>query len=386
MRAHVAVRGVLIAVLGVAVAGCSCHNETTFTPSETGVLDSDHGQWLSMDVAPDGRLVVTYYDRTWGAIGFAKGTPKDTGEVFWDYEEVDGYPDEQGLNPGNRGLFTSVKVAPDGVVWASYYDQTNGALRVARRVGGIWEAEVADAGGGLDPDAGQWTSLALDANDNPVVAHYDVGKGELRVARHGETGWSSESVFQGQAYDGVDAEGNAVHRDASVGMYARLLIDGNTEYIAFYDAAQQSLNLLEGFPGAYTHTVVYNQGNVGLWPSMWTDGTDLYIAFQNADTQDLMLARRTGGGSFTVSVIDDGPYRGADTEIFMRDGQLSIVYFDGYENDMRLATESGGSWTNETIGGNNIAVGYHNEVAYTHERWWVASYDYTNRRIFTKPL
>ncbi|MBW2257041.1 MAG: hypothetical protein JRI25_20945 [Deltaproteobacteria bacterium] len=386
MRVSLAVRGVLIAVLGVAVAGCSCRNDTTFTPREQRVLENDHGQWLSMDVAPDGRLVVTYYDRSWGGIGFAKGTPKDSGEVFWDYEQVDGYPDDQGLNPGDRGLFTSVKVAPDGGVWASYYDNTNGSLRVAHRVGGRWETEVADVGGGLDPNAGQWTSLALDTSDNPVVAHYDAGKGELRVARRAESGWSGESVFQGLPWDGVDATGTAVHRDASVGMYARLLIDGSTEYIAFYDAAQQSLNLLEGFPGAYTHTVVYNQGNVGLWPSLWTDGTDLLIAFQAADTQDLMLARRSGGGPFSVSVVDDGEYRGADTEVFLRDGQLSILYFDGYNNDMRLATETGSGWQVDAIAGDGIAVGYHNEVAYTHDRWWVASYDYTNRRIFAKPL
>ena len=37
--------------------------------------------------------------------------------------------------------------------------------------------------------------------------------------------------------------------------------------VVFYDGAQQNLNLLEGFPGAYAHTIIDDAGNVvGLMP------------------------------------------------------------------------------------------------------------------------
>lgn len=367
-----------LAVLGVLALGCK--QDFDFVPQEPTILDADHGQWLSMDVSPDGQLAVTYYDRTRDAIGFAFGEPRaDDGVVFWRYEEVDGYPDQNGLNPGDRGKFSSMRVASDGRVWASYYDASNGALRAAFRDAGVWTAEVADSGSGLSPDAGQWTSLDLDADGNPVVAHYDVKGGALRVARRDSAGsWSAVEAFDGQSVGDIPA---------GAGQMGHLVIKDGVEYIAFYDAANGSLNLVQGTAGAYTHTLVSDAGDSGQWPSIAFDGETMYIAYQRADTQDLMLATRTGGGAFTTQIVDDGPYRGADTAVFVpAAGQPAILYFDGHENDQWLATSSGGTWSRQKVGGDGIAVGYHNEVAFTRGHWWAGSYDYTNRRIFVTPL
>lgn len=377
MTSSLIVRTALIVGLGTAVAGCGCNQQYNFQPQQPAVLGADHGQWLSMDVAPDGRLVVTYYDRDTQGLGFAKGTPRDDGTVAWDYEEVDGYPDNNGLNPGDRGTFTSVEVAPDGRVWASYRDATVGALRAGVRTGSVWEVEVVDPGSGLSPDVGEWTSMELDSDGNPVVAHFDKAEGALRISRYDGSAWASESAFEGS---------DVGERSAAAGMMADLLIDESTEYVAFYDGAAQSLNLIEGFPGAYSHTVVDTDGNVGAWPSIAQHGDELLIAYQAVDTQNLMLARRTGAGGFTTEVVDDGEYMGADTEVFVRDGQVNILYFDGHENDMRLAVQTDSGWDLQTLAGTDKAVGYHNEVAFTHGRWWAASYDYTNRQIFVQAL
>ena len=168
------VRSALVAGAGLLMVGCGCNQDHEFLPRYApDPLDADHGQWLSMDVAPTGDLAVTYYDRDAGGIGFARGEIQNDLQVWWYHEQVDGYPDDQGVNTGDKGQFTSMKVAPDGVVWASYYDGDNGALRLAKRTGGVWETEPADGGSGPSPHAGLWTSLDLDADGNPVVAHYD---------------------------------------------------------------------------------------------------------------------------------------------------------------------------------------------------------------------
>ncbi len=308
--------------------------------------------------------------------------------LSWTTEQVDGYPDNQGLDPGIRGEFCSMKITPAGQVWISYYDRNNGALRVSHRPSGSgWgEPELVDPGSGMVPNTGMFTSLALDEASNPVIAYHDENKGTLQVAHHDGTAWTVETAHTGEAFSGVDEAGEPLELEADVGEFANLYIDGNTEYIAFYDRAHGDLHLLEGFAGSYTHTVVSTEGDVGQWPNIWTDGSTLLIAAHDVGNQDLVLFTRTGGGSFTKQIVDSGEYRGADSDVFMKDGQAAVVYFDGHENNMMLATTDGSAWTLETLAGDDGALGFFNESVMVNDAIWVASYDYTNRQIWAKQL
>jgi hypothetical protein len=341
-----------------------------------------------MDVAPDGQLALAFYDVEFGGLGFALGSRH--GEfIWWDYEEVDGYPDSDGLNPGDRGQYCSMMVAPDGTIWISYYNSTTGGLYVAHRTGKKWELELADAGTGLSPDAGQWTSLALDADNRPVVAHYMAGSGELRVARRLDGSWVAETVWTGEAFEGAPDTGDGAiePRPASVGKFARLHIDGSTEYIAFYDAAQQTLNLLEGFPGSYVHTVVDDSSDSGQWPSILVDEDTVAIAYHDVGNQNLMLAKRAGGGPFVTEVVDDAKYVGADTEVFDHEGDIGIIYFDGKNNNMNMAIDGEAGWELSVLGGDDGALGFFNEVVRDRNgQYWAASYNYTDRNIFVRSL
>lgn len=382
------VRAALFSLPAVIAVGCSCSDQN-FTPNSFAPLENDHGRWLSMGVAPDGRLVVSFYDKTKTALGFAIGTVKNSSEILWQYEQIDGYPDiATGLDPGDVGLYTSLVVADDGSVWVAYQDVTAGSLKVAKRTGRTWEVEVADTTTSFTAKkAGMFTSIAIDAEGNPVVAHHDGGTGELRIARRTGGSWQAETAWTGEDYTGLDADGNEVTRPASVGQFAQLEIVGNTEYVTFYDAAQQTLNLLEGFPGSYSHTIVDDSGNVGQWPSVLVEDDGLSIAYQDAGNHDLKLATRSGSGGFELSILDDGEYVGADTAIFRHDGAIGVVYFDGRANNMNLALEEADGWSWSTLGGEEAAVGFHNEVAQDLSgRWWAASYDFTNRTIFSRRL
>lgn len=363
-------------LLALILAGCSC-NKTEYgfdpLPDPTIVEPTDFGSWLSMDIAPDGiRPTITYYDRNQKGIGFAVGTEQDDGTLAWAHEYVDGYPDDQGLDRGDRGKYTSHKVAPDGRVWVAFQDVDNGTLQAAVRNGPHdWEVERVDIGGGSSTfSAGQWASLGLIDDNTPIIAHYDGASERLRVSSKTETGWQNEVPFDG----GFKA-----------GEYATLVVAGDTAYIAYYNGVQGDLELVEGRPGSWTHSVVDETGDVGQWPSMLVVDDELWIAYHDVGNQDLKLARRVGG-TWTTETIDDGEYRGADTKLFLHDGNPAIVYFDGDQNDQWLATSDGTTWSTRKLAGDGNAIGFHNEVVHVNGKTWIGSYDFTNRQLVTTTL
>lgn len=378
------------------LALAACNPDVDFTPRTPDEVPPDPappdaGSWLSMDLAPDHeRLVIGYYDRELSGFGFAIGAPQEDGSIVWEHEQVDGYRDDNGLDTGDRGKYATMKVAPDGTVWAAYYDTSAKDLRYAHRLGGrkSWVTGVIDGAGA--PDVGQWASLALDANGNPAVAYYDNTGKTLKIAHlsanqdesNDTIEWDVAEAWHGQGWTGTDAEGTPIERAADVGKYARLMIAGTTEYIAYYDAGQQRLGLLEGTAGNYTQSFVSDVGvNMGAWPSILLDSGTLIIAFHDVQNQNLMVATRQSGG-FTVEVADAGEYVGADTEIVKRGGQLTVLYFDGQNNDMKLATKRGGEWVTETLGSPDHAVGFHNELVRLGNGYWAGSYDFTSRSVF----
>ncbi len=389
------VRAALVVAPALLAAGCTCNQDYAFPePTEDARTFSsdeigDIGSWLSFDQSPEGkRLTMAYYSRQFGALGYAVGTMGNDG-VQWSHEKVAGWPDNVGLDLDDMGAYASQRTAPDGTVWVAYRDLKNDVLMVSHRLGGpVWDSPVQiDAGAGSDPSAGHWASLDLDASGAPVVVSSDNGSKTVRVARLGGGSWSVTEAYKSvEIVEAVDTGADRVF-EAGVS-HTRLMIHQGTEYIALYDAAQGALHLLEGTDSAWADTIVDDSGDVGQWPSMWTDGDTLVIAYQDVGEQDLKVATRTGGagGSWSLEVVDDGAFRGADTEIFERDGDLHVVYFDGHDNDSWLAVQESGGWSLNKIGSDGRAVGFHNEVMAVDGTWWVGSYDFTERGLYLTNL
>ncbi len=368
--------------------GCEGCNPATDTPKpdEPAAFTNDAGSWLSMAVTPDGDPAIAYYDRTMDALGYAVGTLDKDGKATWTREEVDSYPDENGLNAGDSGRYASMAIDGRGQVWIAYQDSSNSVLKAAHKADGVWAIEVADIGGGTKPDAGHWASLALDASGNPVIAHHDAATGTLRVSRWNGSAFAAEVAAEGEAYTPADTGAGAETVDAKVGEYARLLIaaDG-TEYVAYYDAAWGALRLATKSGGAWSVTTVDDAGDVGQWPSMVLDGGTLWIAYHDVANQDLKVAHGTPG-DFSVETIDDGNHVGADTAIFLDDGAVGIVYQDAFANDMKLARHSGGAWSVEKVSGDQGALGFHNETVRIGSKRYAACYDFTARAVYFSAL
>jgi len=353
-------------------------------PVEVVEFTNDWGQWLSMDVLPDGRPIAAFYDNTEGAVGFAIAEIDADGTVTWTYEEPDGYPDAGGLDPGDRGKYVDMAVAPNGDVWLAYQDLQNENLRYARRyfLSGIWENGVADGGSGPETASGYFATIALDSAGNPVVAHHDQGSGELRVAH-----WQGVA-FSGAVLDAGDApevEEGADPIAADVGEFPSLQIVNGVEYIAYYDKANGDLKLARGTSGAYTVEVVADEGDVGAWVDLTIDNGTMHMAYHDVGNQDLLY---TVGepGSFSTEVVDDDEYVGADTDVLIVSGSPRIAYFDGHNNDMKVASRVGDGWDLATVAGDSGALGFFNELIEVGGRVYAGCYDYSERTVWFSVL
>ncbi len=166
------------------------------------------------------------------------------------------------LDPGVVGAYASLAAAPDGTVWVAAYSDAviTGATRTPygdlvvgtydaasggvdwRTVDGVpalpsgacadhdpsgWRGGVTGPG----DDVGLWTSLAIDASGQPMVAYFDATHGALKLARFDGTTWSVHTVST----------------TVESGRYAKLLLVGGVPTVTYLqqDAATNTSGVVQ---------------------------------------------------------------------------------------------------------------------------------------------
>src|SRR4026208_1069132 len=82
---------------------------------------------------------------------------------------------------GNVGQYSSVTIGTDGLALISYYDVTNGDLKVAHCGDvGCTDATVTSLDGATI-NVGASSSMVLGADGKAVISYYDATNGDLRV-------------------------------------------------------------------------------------------------------------------------------------------------------------------------------------------------------------
>jgi len=187
------------------------------------------GQYTSLAIGADNNPVISYYDSTSGNLKVAKCNDPACAPGGETIITVD--------STGSVGQYTSLAIGSDDFPVISYYDATNTALKVAKQVlpgTGIgctspdWTCTTVDNAAIV----GQYTSLAIGADNNPVISYYDVLNADLKVTKCNDPACAPG----GETIITIDSAG--------VGQYTSLAIGAdNNPVISYYDVLNADLKV-----------------------------------------------------------------------------------------------------------------------------------------------
>jgi len=301
-----------------------------------GIEDAgpDVGMYTIIAVGPDGAPMVSYFDRETGSLKFAQ---KINGT--WQTHIVDMGTDTMasgklGTNGALVGMYTSLTVRSDdgrpGIAYLAHVNDAKGARAEVRFVSaqaphpgsaGDWQMWVVDTAP-LPPDdpanpgiyplpegLGLFIDSARMPNQAPVVAYYDRGSGDLKLAKFSAQAgqFATAKVLDGSS--GVDA-----------GWTPSVAVDTKgVVHVAYVDATANDLKYVTDATGALPQVIddgyrVDGQTVDGLpKPALHFVGDDAsivlppsggpFVAYQDATTQELLLAQQQANGTWTHTSI-----------------------------------------------------------------------------------
>ena len=188
---------------------------------------------------------------------------------------------------GSVGQFTSITLGADGLPVISYFDSTNGDLKVAKCVNAACTGASTLTTVDSASFVGQYTSITLGADGLPVISYYDQTNGNLKVAKCVNAACTGASTLTT-----VDSAGD-------VGRYTSITLGADgLPVISYFDGTNGDLKVAKcvnaACTGASTRTTVDSAGFVGLYTSitLGADGLPV-ISYRDVTNGVLKVAKCT---------------------------------------------------------------------------------------------
>lgn len=273
-------------------AACSGNLTTGFIQSDSEIT-RDAGAFIQVVIDSTGAPMYAFYDR-------GGPRPQDAVEnVAFSRcaRELCTQASSNLDGPFAVGEYTSLALTPADIPVLAYYDATHGELKVVRCMSddctGSQETRrrVADDGGVAvgGADVGQWTSIAQDSADRSLVSYYDATNGNLKIVRCAAAAFEPNGACEAPVT--VDAVGD-------VGRYTDVVMGpGDKPAISYYDVTNQALKVAacnDALCSTATITTIDDDAtnNVGLYSSIVipTDGLPV-ISYIDDTAHALKLAK-----------------------------------------------------------------------------------------------
>ena len=230
--------------------------------------EGDVGRAVSMEFDSECHPCISYWDATNSDLKYAHYNG-----IGWEFQIVD--------SSGNVGRFSSLELDSNDYPCISYRaDGPDYTLKYAHYNGTGWEIQIVDSGG----DVGWDVSLEVDSNGNPHIS-YAQDNGvftptyDLKYAFYNGSGWEVQTVL---------TEGNA-------GSFTSLILDANDNpQIAFFDDTNNLVRIAIYNGSAWEYQSVESDVSVETYDEYLSwDGNFHYLSYQGNTDTDLRYAQGT---------------------------------------------------------------------------------------------
>ncbi|MEO7863976.1 MAG: hypothetical protein ABIU05_26810, partial [Nitrospirales bacterium] len=297
------------------------------------------GQYSSVTIGTDGLALISYYDATNGDLKVAHCSNVTCTAVT--LTTVD--------SAGSVGQYSSLTIGTDGLALISYYDASNGDLKVAH-CSDLACTSATNTTVQSEDNVGLFTSVSIGTDGLALISYYDASNGDLKVAHCSDLACTSATRT---TLSFLQSEGN-------VGQFTSVTITAGHGLISYYDSTDQVLKLALCPDLACTEATVTNTpdrtGNVGQYSSV-TIGTDglALISYYDATNGDLKVAYCFDAAdsictNATRTTLQSEDNVGQFTAMAIgTDGLGLISYYDVTNGDLKVAHCSTVACTTATL-------------------------------------